>query len=214
MNDPRVEQILEHIGKVDRQGNPTELALVAARVQAHISAVDELREELEQSEGGIMDVENRAQVLAESLGERSKHRADLQYDAQDTAVRAALSGSSAGAAQLRRQATRKRQNIAEFEKDFAEDQKRLEHAKDTLRSRQSRIKQIRDQIARRMNTVDTLLQRADVAWPAEAGASARRNSGARPVRRAAPRPAARRATRPVTRTSSARRVVVRRRKAS
>ena len=212
MNDPRIEAILGHIGEVDRQGNPAELALVAARVQAHTDAVDELRRELEEIEGGIMDVENRAQVLAESLAERAKHRGDLQYDAQDTAVRAALSGSSAAAAQLRRQATHKRQNIAEFEKDFAEGQKRLEHARETLRSRQSRIKQIRDQIARRMNTVDTLLQRADVAWPAESRRPGRA-AGSRPIRRPAPRPAPRRAARPVAR-GGARRVVVRRRKAS
>lgn len=213
MNDPRVEEILEHLGATDPQGDPTELAMVAARVRDHMNAVEDLREELGEVESGIQEVENRAQVLAESLGERAKHRADLQYEAQDTAVRAALSGSSAGAAQLRRQAGQKRQNIAEFEKDFADDQKRLDHAKETLRSRQSRIKLIRDQIARRMNTMDTLLQRADFTWPQEIS-SARRSAGLpRQARQVAQRPASRRATRPVARGAT-RRVVVRRRKAS
>lgn len=217
MNDPRIDEILEHIDATDSRGEPTELAMVARRVQEHIGAVDELRDELTEAESTISEVENRAQVLTESLAERAKHRADLQYEAQDTAVRAALSSSSSGSASLRKQATHKRQNIEEFEKDFAEDQKRLDHAKETLRSRQGRIKQIRDQIARRMNTVDMLLQRAEVAWPQEQRPARRpaASKGHRQARRPAARQAPRRSggSRAVARGAS-RRVVVRRRKAS
>jgi chromosome segregation ATPase len=165
MEDPRIDELLEHVDAVDENGELTSIALIARRVSSYLEIVENLREELGDYHSSVSDLEQRAENLAMSIHERTSIRGDITEQAQTTAMKAAFSITTASGAQLRKEATEKRENLAQFEADFAHDQARLKEVTKALESKQSRLMETRDQIARRMNIIDALLQRAEIEWP-------------------------------------------------
>ena len=165
MEDPRIAELLECIDDVDELGAPTKLALIAKRVQSYVDIVAKLREELASFHTEVESLETRAENLSQLIEDRKTLKSDISEMAQEAAVKAAFSMSSRGAA-LRKDAAEKHHNLQEFQGDFANDQKRLKEVMRALDSRRERLQETRDQIARRMNIIDALLQRAEIEWPA------------------------------------------------
>lgn len=209
MIDPRFEEVLNFIEEVDEDGVPTVRAKIAHKIQAYAQDVDDLRKELATLEDSIGDLQAAVDSQDVALAEQSKRKIDLVNEAQDAAVRAAMSGSGGGSARLRKIALATRERIAEFEKDFAADSNRLAESQVSLDARKQAIKDQRGSIVRRLNTMSSLADRAGVEFGTELLAPPPstlqpRGQQRQPQQAAAPRAARRRP----------RRVRVRRRRAS
>lgn len=202
MIDPRFKEVLEFIDERDDAGAPSVRAKIAIKIQAYAQDVDDLRKELLQIEEGLSELQASVDAQSIALEEQSTRKTDLVTDAQDAAVRAAMSGSGAGSARLRRQAQETRDRIAEFGKDFDDEANRLTQAKVTLEAKKQAVKDQRGMIVRRLNTMSSLADRAGIEFGIQLQAP-QKQSQAQP-RQAAPRMMRRRP----------RRVRVRRRRAS
>ncbi|MDP7485716.1 MAG: hypothetical protein QF476_06670 [Dehalococcoidia bacterium] len=99
-------------------------------------------------------------MLWRSLSKNSRVVCDLVTEAQDAAVRAAMSGSGAGAARLRNMAQTTRDRIAEFSKDFDNEASRLVQARASLEARKRAVKDQYGMTVRRLNTMSSLTDRA------------------------------------------------------
>jgi hypothetical protein len=202
MIDPRFEEVLNFIEELDEDGVPTVRAKIAIKIQAYAQDVDNLRKELAQLEDGIGDLQATVDTQDIALAEQAERKVDLVTEAQDAAVRAAMSGSGGGSARLRKIALATRGRIAEFEKDFAEDSNRLAQSRISLDAKKQAIKDQRDTIVRRLNTMSSLADRAGLEFGKELLAPPA--TAKQPQQMAAPRAMRRRP----------RRVRVRRRRAS
>lgn len=205
-DDPRISELLEYLDTVDEHGEPTSIALIAKRVTSYLKVVEGLREELDESHAAIDQLEERAYNLSTRLAERNSLRDDITLMAQSAAVKASFSTTSSKAAQLRSEAFEKKQNLQQFEAEYQVDQKRFAEVNRLLESGQARLMETRDQIARRMNIIDALLQRAEIDWPAYFFEENRRLKSAK---------SGGRVVRPASRGSGrGRRRIIRRRRAS
>lgn len=166
MEDPRIDELLEHLDAVDENGELTSIALIARRGYSYLEIIENLRAELRDYHTSVSDLEQRAENLTQTISERSKLRADITDLAQTAAMKAAFSTTTARGAQLRKEASDKRKDLSQFEEDLAHDQARLKEVTRALEGKQARLMETRDQIARRMNIIDALLQRAEIEWPA------------------------------------------------
>jgi len=101
-------------------------------------------------------------ALEIALEEQSSRKTDLVTEAQDAAVRAAMSGSGAGAARLRNMAQTTRDRIAEFSKDFDNEASRLVQARASLEARKRAVKDQYGMTVRRLNTMSSLTARAEL----------------------------------------------------
>ncbi|MBT3996315.1 MAG: hypothetical protein HOF01_11020 [Chloroflexi bacterium] len=207
MLDPRFQEVLEFIEERDDDGAPSVRAKIAIKIQAYAQDVDNLRKDLVAIEEEVGELQAVVESLSAALDEQTNRKTDLVTEAQDAAVRAAMSGSGAGSAGLRKKAQATRDRIAEFGKDYGEEANRLAQAKVSLAAKSQAVKDQRDMIVRRLNTMSSLADRAGVEFGTELleqHAQAQQQAN-RPQRR--PQPAARMVRRP-------RRVRVRRRRAS
>jgi len=202
MLDPRFQELLEFIDERDEDGKPTVRAQIGLKIQGYSEDVERLRISLAELEEEVLELQSSVEAQAISIAEQESRRTDLITDAQDAAVRAAMSGSGGAAARLRRQAQSTRDRIDEFEKDFSEERTRLEQTELTLNAKKRAVKEQRDMIVRRLNTMSSLAVRAGVEFGTEI---VTRSAPSQPQRRPAPVRSVRR--RP-------RRVRVRRRRAS
>ncbi|GEM_PF-886173 len=161
MADPRIRELLEHMGKVGPDGQPTRLAQFAQKVEEYMVEIEGLRAGLEQSATEISEMEQRVASTETHVKERESVRMDLAYEVQDVAVRSAMAGTSAGAAGLLRQVEEKRAQLADFDKVHGGEKTRLERMKISLSTRRAVIRKDRDLIALRLNTIEALLRRVD-----------------------------------------------------
>jgi hypothetical protein len=193
MIDPRFEEVLEFIDELGDDGIPTVRAKLAIKIQAYAQDVADLRSALALLEEEVIDLQVSVDAQDVALHEQADRKVDLVTEAQDAAVRAAMSGSGGGSARLRKIAMATRERIAEFEKDYEGDSSRLEHAKLSLQSKSQAIKDQRDSIVRRLNTMSSLADRAGLEFGTELTAPKPTRQGqqaapaARVVRRRAPR---------------------------
>ena len=164
MEDPRIDELMEFLDSVDEDGQPTSIALIARRVSSYMEIISKLREELDEYHSSVEDLEIRRDNLAKRMDERKSLREDITQNAQDAAAKAAFSTTSRGAL-LRKEAAEKRRELKQFEGDYVDDEKRFREVTKALDNGKSRLMDIRDQIARRMNIIDALLQRAEIEWP-------------------------------------------------
>ncbi len=166
MEDPRVAELMDYTDAVDEDGNLTSIALIARRVEGYLDGITELRQELDAGHSTIEELEVRAANLRKTLAERDELRDEMEEDAQTAIVKsAAPSATSAREATLRKEAMEKQQALSQFDADYDVDRRRLDEAMRALEGRLARQAELREQIARRMNIVDALLQRAEVEWP-------------------------------------------------
>jgi chromosome segregation ATPase len=204
MIDPRFEEVLEFLDERDDDGAPSLRAKIAIKIQAYAQDVDNLRKELVIVEDGVGELQATVDAQAIALDEQASRKTDLVTEAQDAAVRAAMSVSGAGSARLRKLAQTTRDRIAEFNKDFEDETNRLAQAQVSLDSTKQQIKDQRGMIVRRLNTMSSLADRAGLEFGTELlQPQAQQRPQAQP-RAMAPRPMRRRP----------RRVRVRRRRAS
>lgn len=200
MEDPRIAELLEYVDAVDKEGNPTPLALIARRVKTYLEAVQKLRVDLSGYHSKVESFETRAENLSKAMEDRKSQRGDLNLEAQEAAVRAAFSTTSRGV-HLRKEAEAKHRDLKQFDQDFEQNSKRLKEVMRALENNRKMMVETRDQIARRMNIVDALLQRAEIEWPSyymeENKRTKKPGQAGQPLRR--------------RRRAPARRVVVRRR---
>jgi hypothetical protein len=63
MADPRIQELLEHYGKVGPDGQPTRLAQFAQKVKEYMVEVEALRAQLERSAAEISDMEQRVAAM-------------------------------------------------------------------------------------------------------------------------------------------------------
>ncbi len=157
---------MDYLDAVDEDGQPTSIALIARRVRSYLDVVENLRAELEEHHESASDLEVRADNLKRRVEERESLRGDITDMAQTAAMKATFATTSGRGTQLRNEAVEKRKDLQQFEKDYAEDEKRLKEVMRALEGQQTRMMETRDQIARRMNIIDALLQRAEIEWPA------------------------------------------------
>ncbi len=202
MLDPRFQERLEFIDERDEEGKPTVRAQIGLKIQGYSEDVERLRISLAELEEEVLKLQSSVEAQALSIAEQESRRTDLITDAQHAPVRAAMSESGGAAARLRRQAQDTRDRIEEFEKDFSAEQARLEQTELTLNAKKTAVKEQRDMIVRRLNTMSSLAVRAGVEFGTEIVTP---DKSSQPQRRPAPVRAMRR--RP-------RRVRVRRRRAS
>jgi chromosome segregation ATPase len=167
MIDPRFKEVLEFIDELDAEGVPTIRAKIAIKIQAYAQDVDDLRKELAILESDIGELKATVDAQDIALHEQASRKTDLVTEAQDAAVRAAMSGTGGGSARLRRQAQDTRDRIAEFTKDYEDDSTRLAQSKISLNSKNQAIKDQRDTIVRRLNTMSSLADRAGVEFGTE-----------------------------------------------
>ena len=203
MIDPRFEEVLEFIDERDEDGMPSVRAKIAIKIQAYAQDVDNLRKELSEIEEGVTELQVSVDAMEIAIEEQASHKVDLVTEAQDAAVRAAMSGSGAGAARLRKIAQTTRDRIDEFTKDFDEESNRLSQAKISLEAKKQAVKDKRDMIVRRLNTMSSLADRAGVEFGTEIFEDQQSSQ-----------PKARRAAPPRMMRRRPRRVRVRRRRAS
>jgi chromosome segregation ATPase len=135
MIDPRFKEVLEFIDELDAEGVPTIRAKIAIKIQAYAQDVDDLRKELAILESDIGELKATVDAQDIALHEQASRKTDLVNEAQDAAVRAAMSGTGGGSARLRRQAQDTRDRIAEFTKDYEDDSTRLAQSKISLNSK-------------------------------------------------------------------------------
>ncbi len=205
MIDPRFQEVLEFIDERDDDGVPSVRAKIAIKIQAYAQDVDNLRIDLSDIEGEIGSLHVMVDSMTAALEEQANRKTDLVTEAQDAAVRAAMSGSGAGSAGLRKKALATRDRIAEFGKDYDKESTRLAQAKISLAAKSQAVKDQRDLIVRRLNTMSSLADRAGVEFGTELLEKSQAQPQSRPQAR--PQPSSRMVRRP-------RRVRVRRRRAS
>lgn len=165
MEDPRIEELMDYIDAADDAGEPTAIALIARRVESYLEVVAELRVELDEHHKAADDLEARASNLAVSLKERELLRNDITDAAQTAVMRVALTTSTGRATQVKKEAAEKQRALQQFEADYENDDRRYKAALRALDGKQARLMELRDQVARRMNIIDALLQRAEIEWP-------------------------------------------------
>lgn len=165
MEDPRIEELMDYIDAVDDSGEPTSIALIARRVSSYLDVIDELRKELDTHHEDVERFELQAANLSERLQERDSIGSTISEEAQNAAMRAAYTTTAGRGAQLRDDAAQKHKAFKQFETDYEEDMKRYKAAMRGLDTKQERLMEVRDQVARRLNIVDALLQRAEIEWP-------------------------------------------------
>ncbi|MDA1278607.1 MAG: hypothetical protein O3B95_00985 [Chloroflexi bacterium] len=209
MIDPRFQEVLEFIDETGPDGKPTKRALIALKIREFTQDVENQRIKLAKIEGEIDRFRSTSTSLEIALAEQSSRKIDLVSEAQDASVGAALAGSGGASAKLRRQAQLTRERVAEFDKDFAREQARLSQARNSLAAKEQEIKDLRDTIVRRLNTMSSLAERAGLEFGSEL-----KNSRAHPTKPSrqqsnSPRAGAARVSR-----GRPRRVMVRRRRAS
>ena len=205
MIDPRFQEVLEFIDEGDGDGVPSVRAKIAIKIQAYAHDVDILRTELSVIESEIGNLHVTVDSMTAALEEQANRKTDLVTEAQDAAVRAAMSGSGAGSAGLRKKALATRDRIAEFVKDYDKESTRLAQAEISLAAKSQAVKDQRDLIVRRLNTMSSLADRAGVEFGTELLEKSQSQPQSRPQVR--PQPLSRMVKRP-------RRVRVRRRRAS
>lgn len=205
MEDPRIVELMEHADSVGENGEPTAIAMIARRVKAYMGEVETLRKQLNEHHASVQDLEKRRENLAARMEERKNVREDISISAQDAIVKAALSSTSTGATH-RKEAAEKQQQLKQFMADYATDEKRFKEMNRALESGRARLMEARDQIGRRMNIVDALLQRAEIEWPTYFFEENARLKSAKPGDTTSARHAA-----PLRRGSGKRRIVRRRR---
>jgi hypothetical protein len=167
MIDPRFKEVLNFIEELDEDGVPTVRAKIALKIQAYAQDVDDLRKELATIEDGIGDLQAIVDTQDAALAEQTDRKVDLVTEAQDAAVRAAMSGSGGGSARLRKIALATRERITEFEKDFVEESNRLAQSRISLDAKKQAIKDQRCTIVRRLNTMSSLADRAGLKFGKE-----------------------------------------------
>jgi hypothetical protein len=167
MIDPRFEEVLNFITELDEDGVPTVRAKIAIKIQAYAQDVDDHRKELAELEDSVGDLQATVDSQDIALAEQTDRKIDLVTEAQDAAVRAAMSGSGGGSGRLRKIALATRERIAEFEKDFAAESNRLAQSRISLDARKQAIKDQRGNIVRRLNTMSSLADRAGVEFGKE-----------------------------------------------
>jgi phage shock protein A len=167
MIDPRFEQVLEFIEELDENGAPTVRAKLALKIRAYSQEVDNLRKELAEIEESIGGLESTVLTLSTALEEQTNRKIALVTEAQDAAVRAAMEGSGGASANFRKMAQATRERIAEFEKNFEADSARMANAQISLDAKQQGIKDTRDSIVRRLNTMSSLAERAGLEFGTE-----------------------------------------------
>lgn len=202
MIDPRFKEVLEFIEERDEDGAPSVRAKIAIKIQAYAQDVDDLRKELSKIEEEVSELQATVDAQSLALDEQADRKTDLVTEAQDAAVRAAMSGSGAGSARFRKQAQATRDRITEFTKDYEEEANRFAQVQITLEAKKQAVKDQRGTIVRRLNTMSSLADRAGVEFGIEL--TAPQSQPQAQQRAAAPRALRRRP----------RRVRVRRRRAS
>ncbi len=170
MIDPRFEQVLEFIDELDDDGVPSIRAKLAIKISAYAKDVDNARNELRGLEEDVGELQTLVDSQTVALGEQADRRIDLVTQAQDAAVRAAMSGSGGASARLRKEAKNTRERIAEFGKDFDIESSRLAQSKNSLEAKKHAIKDQRDSIVRRLNTMSSLADRAGMEVGPESNA--------------------------------------------
>ena len=189
MIDPRFTEVLEFIEERDEDGAPSVRAKIAIKIQAYAQDVDDLRKELANLEDEVSELQAAVDGQSIALHEQSERKTDLVTEAQDAAVRAAMSGSGAGSARLRKMAQATRDRITEFTKDFEEESNRVAQLTITLEAKKQAVKDQRGMIVRRLNTMSSLADRAGVEFgvelsnPQPQAQSGARSSAPRVVRR-------------------------------
>jgi chromosome segregation ATPase len=168
MTDQRLAELLEHLDETGPDGNSTVLAQFAAKVSGYQNEIEALRAELTEASNSITAMETRTAGMEAQLKDRESLRADLVYEAQDAAVRAAMSGSTGGAAGMLRHVEECRQKLNDFDAHFKGDQVRLDRHKISVDTKRAIIRQNRDLIALRLNTVSSLLDRVAAQRPVHA----------------------------------------------
>ncbi len=156
---------MDYLDAVDDEGEPTPIALIARRVEFYLDVIDDLRSELSEHHHDVDELEVRASNLKKSLQEREGIRAQITEESQVAAAKAAVAVSTGQGATLRKDAAEKKRALDQFETDYEQDERRYKSALRALDSKQARLMEVRDQIARRLNIVDALLQRAEIEWP-------------------------------------------------
>ena len=165
MDDPRIEELMEYAGTVDENGDPTSMALIAQRVGSYMEVVDELREQVTALHSDVEQLETRADNLSEQTDGQKARREELAEAAQVAAGRASGAVNTGHGARLRKEAAERKRLLDQFDAEFNEGEKRLAEVMKALQSRRQRLVETRDQIARRMNTIDALVKRAEIEWP-------------------------------------------------
>jgi chromosome segregation ATPase len=207
MLDPRFQEVLEFIDELDDDGVPTVRAKIAIKIEAYAQDVATLRTDLSVLEEEVGELQATVNAQSAALAEQADRKIDLVTEAQDAAVRAAMSGGGGGAARLRNEALQTRNRIEEFGKDFDLEASRLAQAETVLNAKNRSVTDMRNSIVRRLNTMSSLADRAGVEFGTEIMEPGAPQTQARPQRagqQAAPRAVRRRP----------RRVRVRRRRAS
>ncbi len=156
---------MSYLDAADDSGEPTSIALIARRVESYLEVVNSLREELDGQHAAIDDLEVRAINLSNLLEERASLRDDIVLMAETAATKASFASTAGRGAELRNNAAEKRKNLQEFEAKYAEDERRKKEVMRALETGQTKMMETRDQISRRMNIIDALLQRAEIEWP-------------------------------------------------
>lgn len=167
MIDPRFKEVFDFIDELDGDGNPTTRAKIALKIQDYGYDVDDLKKSLLPLEEEAGELQATVSALSVALEEQSSRKTDLVAEAQDAAVRAAISGSGGGAARLRNLAQATRDRISEFERDFERDTARMAEAQVSLEAKKRAITDQRGNIVRRLNTMSSLAERAGVEFGKE-----------------------------------------------
>lgn len=167
MIDPRFKEVFDFIDELDGDGNPTTRAKIALKIQDYGYDVDDLKKSLLPLEEEAGELQATVSALSVALEEQSSRKTDLVAEAQDAAVRAAISGSGGGAARLRNLAQATRDRISEFERDFERDTARMAETQVSLEAKKRAITDQRGNIVRRLNTMSSLAERAGVEFGKE-----------------------------------------------
>ena len=132
MIDPRFEEVLNYIEELDEDGVPTVRVKIALKIQAYAQDVDDLRKELATIEAGIGELQTIVDAQDIALSDQTDRKVDLVTEAQDAAVRAAMSGTGGGSTRLRKIAFATRGRISKFEKDFVAESNGLAQSRISL----------------------------------------------------------------------------------
>ena len=185
MEDPRIADLLEHQGELGSDGRPTRLAMTAERVCGLLDEIDQLRGQLRKLTAEVEKLETQLAGHEVFDAQGTRHRDHLMNEMLDVRARAALATSASASASLLRQYREKQANLAEYESDSAEDGGRLETLRKAGRDKARDVKRTRELIARRLETLNSFLDKAEVATapPGRATAAPRAARGRRPARR-------------------------------
>ncbi len=165
MDDPRIDELMEYVDAVDENGEPTSMAMIARRVATYVESVTESRDQISALHSDVETLETRADSLSAKVEEQKSHHDELAQNAQVAARLATTALNTGQGARLRKDAVEKRKILDQYEGELAEGEKRLSEVMRALQARRQTLVETRDQIARRMNTIDALLKRAEIEWP-------------------------------------------------